>query len=272
MTERKMKTFAAGRFVCGGRTSILHGGRCTINALTRSTALFVVVVIMFMVTICFVVNVEAFAVVVRPCSSSSSSSTRITSISKSAHQKQLRVPLELLQANKGPPALTKIGTSCLFAAEQQGSPSSNEKEDKGSLKFLLDPGTKGGAVFLSILLFLVPIAAYNIIITVNTDVDPLDAGKWIGAGFTILATLAWVSTYIFRVATKDMTYVSVFKNTSYALCVGGFEKSAEQVRGLQLLLPMDIDSILTTTTRNAAWMDALLLSPFFIAGQATKGL
>ena len=80
-------------------------------------------------------------------------------------------------------------------------------EGKSKLPFFLDPGTKGGAVFLSLVLFIVPIIFYNIVVTFF-GVDEIEAGKWIGIGFTILATLGWVSTYLFRVATKDMTYVS----------------------------------------------------------------
>lgn len=74
------------------------------------------------------------------------------------------------------------------------------------LPFFLDPGTKGGAVFLSLVLFIVPILGWQFCVAV-LGYDALDAGRWIGVGFTVLATLAWVSTYVFRVATKDMTYV-----------------------------------------------------------------
>lgn len=72
---------------------------------------------------------------------------------------------------------------------------------------LLDPGTKGGALFLSLVLFVVPILVYQVIVNVF-GVDGIEAGKWIGVGFTAFTTILWVSTYIFRVATKDMTYVS----------------------------------------------------------------
>lgn len=79
--------------------------------------------------------------------------------------------------------------------------------EKSSLPFWLDPGTRGGAVFWSIVLFVVPLIGYSIV-TNFFGVDGVEAGKYIGVGFTALATLAWVFTYIFRVATKDMTYVS----------------------------------------------------------------
>jgi Protein of unknown function (DUF3007) len=196
------------------KTTLAGGGLRAHGALTRLLAIFVVVAVV--ATICAPsssrtepsVVVEAFAAVAR-----SSSTRRIASTTPTVNRGSF--PLELLSNNKKGPT-TKSLTTSLFAVEQG---SSEEKNNK-SLKFLLDPGTKGGAVFLSLLLFLVPIVAYNVIITINTDIDPLDAGKWIGAGFTILATLAWVSTYIFRVATKDMTYVSLYVSVVHFLLPG----------------------------------------------------
>ncbi len=78
---------------------------------------------------------------------------------------------------------------------------------ESNLPMLLDPGTKGGALFLSLVLFIVPIIGYEIA-TIGFGVDGIEAGKWIGVGFTFFTTVLWVGTYIFRVATKDMTYVS----------------------------------------------------------------
>ena len=97
-------------------------------------------------------------------------------------------------------------TTHLYAEE---SPSSGGQE-KSKLPFFLDPGTKGGALFLSLVLFVIPIIFYNIILSVS-DVDELDLGRWIGVGFTAVATVAWLGTYLFRVVTKDMTYVSFDK-------------------------------------------------------------
>jgi len=70
----------------------------------------------------------------------------------------------------------------------------------------LDPGTKGGVVVLSIILFIVPFVLYNIVTAQGVSEE--DAGRFIGVGFTVITSLLWASTYIFRVATKDMTYVS----------------------------------------------------------------
>jgi hypothetical protein len=87
----------------------------------------------------------------------------------------------------------------------------SDSSSKSNLPFFLDPGTKGGAVFISLAAFIIPIIGYNIAVTAF-DMDGIEVGKWIGAGFTIVATLGWVASYIFRVANKDMTYVSVKKS------------------------------------------------------------
>ena len=89
------------------------------------------------------------------------------------------------------------------------SATEEERSSKSNLPMLLDPGTKGGALFLSLVLFIIPIIGYEVA-TLGFGFDEIEAGKWIGVGFTLLTCVLWVSTYIFRVATKDMTYVSSF--------------------------------------------------------------
>jgi Protein of unknown function (DUF3007) len=92
---------------------------------------------------------------------------------------------------------------------QRGMSVDNEGKQLGDnkLPFFLDPGTYGGVIVLSVIAFVVPILFYQFITGV-LNVDGVEAGIWIGGVFTVFATLAWASTYIFRVATKDMTYVS----------------------------------------------------------------
>lgn len=67
---------------------------------------------------------------------------------------------------------------------------------------------------MSLVLFIVPLLAYNVATTVF-GADEIETGITIGVGFTVFATVAWVSTYIFRVATKDMTYVRIHLSCSY---------------------------------------------------------
>jgi hypothetical protein len=93
----------------------------------------------------------------------------------------------------------------MAATDEGGDPSPTTT--KSSLPFWLDIGTKGGAVFWSLVLFVVPILGYNFVTSV-LGFDEIEAGKWIGFGFTAVILMGWVSTYLFRVATKDMTYVS----------------------------------------------------------------
>ena len=88
------------------------------------------------------------------------------------------------------------------------SSDAEEKKEENKLPMLLDPGTKGGALFLSLILFIIPFIIYNIV-TQGFGYDEVEAGSLIGVGFTVITSLAWASTYIFRVATKDMTYVRV---------------------------------------------------------------
>jgi hypothetical protein len=92
-----------------------------------------------------------------------------------------------------------------MASSEEGDDSNNKSSS--ALPFWLDIGTKGGAVFWSLVLFVVPILGYNFVTGV-LGYDEIEAGKWIGVGFTAFILLGWVSTYLFRVATKDMTYVS----------------------------------------------------------------
>ena len=102
------------------------------------------------------------------------------------------------------------------------APSESKKEDS-KLPMLLDPGTKGGALFLSLVLFVVPLIGYQIVTSVF-GVDGLEAGKWIGVGFTLFTTVLWVSTYIFRVATKDMTYAKQLKDYENAVIAKRLEE------------------------------------------------
>ena len=103
----------------------------------------------------------------------------------------------------------------LFLSDpQQPQEQQQQQQQQRQLPFWLDIGTKGGALVWSLVLFLVPIVVYNVA-TGLFGADEIQAGITIGVGFTVLATVAWVSTYIFRVATKDMTYVRT------TMCVGG---------------------------------------------------
>jgi len=104
----------------------------------------------------------------------------------------------------------------LSGAEEGGS--NKDDDEKSKLPFFLDANTKGGALVLMVVLFVVPYLGYQVM--VNTlGYDEIDAGIAVGMGFTVFSTLAWMSTYLFRVATKDMTYVSWFGGVVFLVLV-----------------------------------------------------
>jgi Protein of unknown function (DUF3007) len=99
---------------------------------------------------------------------------------------------------------------------------SDETESKGTnLPFFLDPGTKGGVLVLMTVIFVLTWAGYQFLVSA-LGYDEIDAGIGVGMGFTVLSTLAWMSTYLFRVATKDMTYVSSPPTWSDSVMKGPF--------------------------------------------------
>jgi len=117
-----------------------------------------------------------------------------------------------------------VRTNTVLHMSTENSPEATTK--KSNLPMLLDPGTKGGALFLSLVLFIIPIIIYEIV-TLGLGVDGVEAGKWIGVGFTFFTTVLWVSTYIFRVATKDMTYAKQLKDYENAVIAKRLEELDE---------------------------------------------
>ena len=112
--------------------------------------------------------------------------------------------------------LLHVSTSSIGSSSARSGPLAMADKSRGGddddsagkkRPFWLDPNTKGGALVLMVTLFAVPYLGYQFLVQV-LDYDEIDAGINVGMGFTVLSTLAWMSTYLFRVATKDMTYVS----------------------------------------------------------------
>lgn len=116
------------------------------------------------------------------------------------HQQQARnfgVPLT-------PGLMRKTTTGSRWAATADDSTDTSNTTNQ--LPFFLDPNTKGGALVYMVVLFVVPLVGVRFLATA-LDYDEIEAGVAVGMGFTIVSLFAWMSTYIFRVATKDMTYV-----------------------------------------------------------------
>lgn len=114
----------------------------------------------------------------------------------------------------------KFSSSSMLMATD---PDADGSKSSGGLPFWLDPGTRGGAVVLSLILFVLPLVGYSVA-TTFFGVDGVEAGEYIGVGFTAIATLVWVFTYIFRVATKDMTYAKQLKDYENAVIAKRLEE------------------------------------------------
>lgn len=121
--------------------------------------------------------------------------------------------------NRRPSSSSSSSSSALNMSEQ------NETQ-KSNLPVFLDPGTKGGAVVLSLILFVIPIVIYQVATGVF-GVDEIEAGRDIGVGFSVVTMLLWGSTYIFRVATKDMTYAKQLKDYEDAVIAKRLEELDE---------------------------------------------
>jgi len=123
------------------------------------------------------------------------------------------------------PSVPFVTINSVYGSTSALSMSGSSTEEK-KLPMLLDPGTKGGALFLSLVLFILPIIGYEIV-TLGFGFDEIEAGRWIGVGFTLVTLVLWVSTYIFRVATKDMTYAKQLKDYENAVIAKRLEELDE---------------------------------------------
>lgn len=103
-------------------------------------------------------------------------------------------------------------------------PGGDNIKNKGNLPFFLDIGTRGGVVFLGVVLFVTPLAAYSLAVNAF-NVDALEAGRWIGGVFTATICVGWVGTLLVRIVNKDMTYAKQLKDYENAV----LEKRLEEL-------------------------------------------
>ena len=97
----------------------------------------------------------------------------------------------------------------------QASTESAEGQGGFDLAAWFNPNTRGGVIVWSVLLLIIPVAAYQILIA--QGYEDTTVGAYVGALFVLLSCVGWGSTYIFRVATKDMTYATQLKDYENAV-------------------------------------------------------
>lgn len=89
------------------------------------------------------------------------------------------------------------------------------EDSKSDLSPWLSLNTRGGAIVWSTILLVVPIGAYYTLL--GNGIEESRAGSYVGSSFVLLSMLAWASTYIFRVANKDMTYAKQLRDYENAV-------------------------------------------------------
>ncbi len=88
-----------------------------------------------------------------------------------------------------------------------------------------NPSTRGGVLVWAVLLTLIPIACYSFF--TFQGYEGTTVGAYVGAMFVLLSNLLWASTYVFRVANKDMTYAKQLKVYENAVLQKRLEELAD---------------------------------------------
>lgn len=92
---------------------------------------------------------------------------------------------------------------------------SSEADASFDLAAWFNPNTRGGVLVWSALLLIIPTAIYNYF--VSTGMEDTKVGANVGFAFVVLSMVGWASTYLFRVANKDMTYARQLKDYENAV-------------------------------------------------------
>lgn len=116
-----------------------------------------------------------------------------------------------------PNALCRSGSSGVLRMSENTADESNENEMDGKFdpQAWLNPNTRGGVIVWSLILVTIPYLVYEYF--VSTGLEPTKVGGYIGAIFVLLSNVLWASTYIFRVANKDMTYAKQLRDYENAV-------------------------------------------------------
>lgn len=112
-----------------------------------------------------------------------------------------------------------------------------------------NPNTRGGVLVWSALLTLLPIAFYQYFI--STGIEATTVGAYVGAIFVLLSNLLWASSYVFRVANKDMTYAKQLRDYENAVLQKRLEELADDEINA-LMEEIELEDKRTPSTSTAA--------------------
>ena len=97
--------------------------------------------------------------------------------------------------------------------------------DGFNLAAWFNPNTRGGVLVWSTIITIIPVALYNTLVAGGMNSDT--AGADVGFAFVVLSMVGWASTYLFRVANKDMTYARQLKDYENAVLQKRLEELAD---------------------------------------------
>jgi hypothetical protein len=134
------------------------------------------------------------------------------------------------------PTLTRPRAPRVLALSQPPPPppppqqQQQQQQQQSRLPWLLDPNTKGGILVLSAVLIGAPFIAYNFMLDA-LGWDVVKAGNVILVCYVGLGTAAWTSSYVYRVANKDMTYAKQLKDYENAVIAKRFDELSQDEVG-----------------------------------------
>lgn len=118
--------------------------------------------------------------------------------------------------------VSRSSSSSQLQASSESSEGGSEGFDAASW---LNINTRGGIIVWSVILTLIPVGVYNYFI--SQGYEDTTVGAYVGALFVLLSMVGWASTYIFRVATKDMTYAKQLRDYENAVLQKRLEELAD---------------------------------------------
>ena len=133
------------------------------------------------------------------------------------------------------PKIKKVSATTLFLSDSEREIPINK--DGFDIAAWFNPNTRGGVLVWSSIITVIPVALYNALVAGGMNSDT--AGADVGFAFVCLSMIGWASTYLFRVANKDMTYARQLRDYENAVLQKRLEELADDE--IQALLE-EIDS------------------------------